>query len=133
MIIKDAYPGSEKVYLNGELFPYLRVGMRQVKLTDTAKKVDGKLHFTKNAPVYVYDTSGAFTDPNIECDLKLGLPRLRESWIVERADVEQLSHITSDYGRERAADKSLDHLRFEHICNPYRAKAGKEITQLYYP
>ena len=132
MIIKDSYPGSEKVYLQGELFPQIRVGMRRVNLTDTVKKVDGKLVSSKNSPVYVYDTSGPFTDPDIACDLKQGLPRLRESWLQERGDVEQLEQISSEYGRMRAADASLDHLRFDHICKPYRAKEGKQISQLYY-
>ena len=132
MIIKDSYPGSEKVYLQGELFPQIRVGMRRVNLTDTVKKVDGKLVSSKNSPVYVYDTSGPFTDPAVACDLKQGLPRLRESWLQERGDVEQLEQISSEYGRMRAADASLDHLRFDHICKPYRAKEGKQISQLYY-
>ena len=61
-------------------------------------------------------------------DLKKGLPRLREEWIVGRGDVEQLPEITSEYGQMRRDDKSLDHLRFEHIALPYRAKKGEAIT-----
>ncbi|MEI2422227.1 hypothetical protein V6O07_18245, partial [Arthrospira platensis SPKY2] len=75
---------------------------------------------------------GAFSDPNVEVDLKKGLPRLRESWILKRGDVEQLSEISSSYGRMRRDDQALDHLRFEHIALPYRAQAGCAITQMAY-
>ena len=77
---------------------------------------------TPNPHVYIYDTSGPFSDPDIEIDLKKGLPRLREEWILNRGDVEQLPEISSEYGRMRRDDGSLDHLRFEHIALPYRAK-----------
>lgn len=79
---------------------------------------------TPNPHVYIYDTSGPFSDPDIEIDLKKGLPRLREEWILNRGDVEQLPEISSEYGRMRRDDGSLDHLRFEHIALPYRAKAA---------
>ena len=129
--MKNSYPGSEKVYVPGKLYD-IQVGMRKVNLTDTVKIVDGKRITRHNDPVYVYDTSGAYTDPKIEIDLEKGLPRLRESWIIERNDVERLSEITSQYGRSRTADKSLDPIRFKYVQLPYRAKTGKEITQMYY-
>lgn len=129
--MKNSYPGSEKVYVPGKLYD-IQVGMRKVNLTDTVKIVDGKRITRHNDPVYVYDTSGAYTDPKIEIDLEKGLPRLRESWIIERNDVERLSEITSQYGRSRMADKSLDPIRFKYVQLPYRAKTGKEITQMYY-
>ena len=129
--MKNSYPGSEKVYVPGKLYD-IQVGMRKVNLTDTVKIVDGKRITRHNDPVYVYDTSGAYTDPKIEIDLEKGLPRLRESWITERNDVERLSEITSQYGRSRTADKSLDPIRFKNVQLPYRAKKGKEITQMYY-
>ena len=129
--MKNSFPGSEKVYVPGKLYD-IQVGMRKVNLTDTVKIVDGKRITRHNDPVYVYDTSGAYTDPKIEIDLEKGLPRLRESWIIERNDVERLSEITSQYGRSRMADKSLDPIRFKHVQLPYRAKTGKEITQMYY-
>ena len=106
--------------------------MQKVNLTPTVNIVNGEKVATPNAPVYIYDTSGPFSDPDIEIDLKKGLPRMRESWITGRGDVEQLPSITSEYGKMRRDDKSLDHLRFEHIALPYRAKAGKAITQMAY-
>lgn len=129
---KKAYAQREKAYMNGKLFPFIRVGMQKVNLTPTVKIVNGEKEMTPNAPVYIYDTSGPFSDPSMQIDLKKGLPRMRESWITARGDVEQLPSITSEYGKMRRDDKSLDHLRFEHIALPYRAKAGKCCTQMYY-
>ena len=83
-----------------------------------------------NDPVYVYDTSGVYTDPNVKIDINSGLPRLREEWIERRDDLEQLPHISSDYGRMREADKSLDSIRFAHRYAPRRAAAGRQITQM---
>ena len=128
---KITYPESEKVYMQGQLHPYLKVGMRKVNLTPTVVVENGKKVMTENASVYIYDTSGAYSDPEQKVDLKKGLPRLREPWIQER-DVERLPEISSEYGKMRLADKSLDSLRFDHITLPYRAKAGKQITQMYY-
>lgn len=128
---KITYPESEKVYMQGQLHSYLKVGMRKVNLTPTVVVENGKKVMTENAPVYIYDTSGAYSDPEQKVDLKKGLPRLREPWIQER-DVERLTEISSEYGKMRLADKSLDSLRFDHITLPYRAKAGKQITQMYY-
>ena len=127
-----AYAHAEKAYMQGNLFPFIQVGMQKVNLTPTVTMTDGEKVMTPNEPVYIYDTSGPFSDPNIEIDLKKGLPRMRESWITSRGDVEQLTSITSEYGKMRRDDKSLDHLRFEHISLPYRAKEGKCCTQMYY-
>ena len=131
--IKIAFPNSHKVYMYGELFPDIKVGMRRVDLMPTVSvDSDGNKVSRNNESVYIYDTSGPFGDENANIDLKKGLPRMRESWILRRNDVEQLENITSEYGRMRLADKSLDCLRFEHISKPYRAKAGRQISQMYY-
>lgn len=131
--IKISFPNSEKYYINGKLFPDVKVGMRKVKLMPTVTLDEkGDKVFKENDPVLVYDTSGAFGDKNVEIDLKKGLPRFREEWIKQRGDAEQLSEITSEYGKMRLSDKSLDHLRFEHIQKPYRAKKGHNVSQMYY-
>lgn len=132
-LMKIKYPSSEKVYMEGTLFPEIRVAMRKVKLTPTVTKdKNGEKHFSENAPVYVYDTSGAYSDPKVEINLKRGLPRLREPWILKRGGVEKLSQQSSEYCRERLANKSLDELRFQHIALPYRALPGKSVTQMAY-
>ena len=131
-IEKTSSPNSEKVYIKGTLHPEISVGMRKVKLMPTVEVVNGEKVIHENAPVYVYDTSGAFSDPAVEVNLEKGLPRLREEWIVKRGDVERLTDISSEYGRMRRDDSSLDHLRFDHITLPYKAKDGMQITQMYY-
>lgn len=131
--MKIKYPSSEKVYMEGTLFPEIRVAMRKVNLTPTVTKdKNGEKHISENAPVYVYDTSGAYSDPKVEINLKRGLPRLREPWILKRGGVEKLSQQSSEYCRERLANKSLDELRFQHIALPYRALPGKSVTQMAY-
>lgn len=132
-LMKIKYPSSEKVYMEGTLFPEIRVAMRKVNLTPTVTKdKNGEKYFSENAPVYVYDTSGAYSDPKVEINLKRGLPRLREPWILKRGGVEKLSQQSSEYCRERLANKSLDELRFQHIALPYRALPGKSVTQMAY-
>ena len=81
---KIEYPNSEKVYMQGEIYPEIRVGMRKVKLTPTVTIENGQKKSEKNPDVYVYDTSGPYSDKNISIDLKKGLPRMREKWIEER-------------------------------------------------
>lgn len=125
----NSYPGSEKIYVPGKLHP-IKVAMRRINLTPTVKIVDGEKVMTENAPVTVYDTSGVYTDQNVATDINRGIPRLREEWLKDRDDLEQLEAITSDYGRMREADKSLDTIRFAHRYAPLRAKEGKTITQM---
>ena len=128
----ESYPASEKIYVPGTLFP-IKVGMRKISLTPTVTfDHDNSRIVTENAPVCVYDTSGPFSDPDVKVDINRGIPRLREQWIADRGDVEQLDNITSEYGRERLADKSLDEIRFPHLMKPYKAKPGKRITQMAY-
>ena len=128
--MKISYPSSEKVYMPGNIFPELRVAMRRVKLTPTVTKdAEGNKHFAENSPVMVYDTSGPYSDPHTQIDLKKGLPRLREPWIKQR-EVELLPEFSSAYCREQLADRNLDSLRFSHHHLPLRAKAGAHITQL---
>ena len=122
-IIKDSYPSSEKIYIPGKLFP-IQVGMRKINLTDTVTVENGKRIHTPNAPVYVYDTSGPYTDPDITVDIDKGLPRLRESWITARGDVERQDDITSKYGRARRDDPSLDPIRFKNTPLPLQSQTG---------
>ena len=106
---KKAYAQREKAYMQGKLFPQIKIGMTKVNLTPTVVKDErGIPHTEPNAPVYIYDTSGPYSDPNYQVDLKKGLPRMREQWILDRNDTEQLKEVTSEYGKQRLADHSLD-------------------------
>ncbi|MDE5745441.1 MAG: phosphomethylpyrimidine synthase ThiC, partial [Paramuribaculum sp.] len=123
------YPGSEKVYMDGTIHP-VKVAMRKVILTPTVTVDGDKKTIVENDPVYVYDTSGVYTDPNVKIDINAGIPRIREQWIAKRDDLEKLPGITSEYGQMRENDKTLDSIRFANRHTPYRAKEGKEITQM---
>jgi phosphomethylpyrimidine synthase len=130
VISRTPFPASRKIYVKGQIHN-IQVAMREVVLSET--KLHGRFGETEpNASVTIYDTSGPFTDPDIEIDVKQGLPRLREQWIVGRGDVEQLQAISSDYGNLHANDQKLDTLRFAHISKPYKAKPGMNVSQMHY-
>jgi phosphomethylpyrimidine synthase len=126
-----SYPNSKKIYVNGTIHP-IKVAMRQIDLYPTVKIENGKRVEYANAPVVVYDTSGVFTDPEVKIDINKGIPRLREQWIVDRDDTEQLDGMTSEYGRQRLENKALDEIRFPIITAPRKAKEGKRVTQMHY-
>ncbi|EOR94170.1 Hydroxymethylpyrimidine phosphate synthase ThiC [Arcticibacter svalbardensis MN12-7] len=129
-ISRSPFPASRKVYVQGTLHD-IKVSMREVILSDT--QLHGRFGETEpNAAVTLYDTSGPYTDPDIHIDVKQGISRLRESWIVERNDVDQLEKISSNYGNQRANDPELDVLRFTHIGKPYKAKPERNVSQMHY-
>jgi phosphomethylpyrimidine synthase len=121
-------PNSRKIYVEGSR-PDIRVPMREITQDDTPTAFGGE----KNPPIFVYDCSGPYSDPNARIDIRNGLPALRAGWIAERGDTEELADLTSEFGRMRAADKELDELRFPGLHRkPLRAKAGRNVTQLHY-
>lgn len=128
----SSYPNSEKIYVNGELFPQIKVGMRRINLYPTVKIENGKRVEYPNAPVTVYDTSGVYTDPNVKLDIKKGVPRIRQQWIEDRKDTVELPSITSKYGRARLENESLDEIRFPVQYAPRVASEGKRVTQMHY-
>ncbi len=121
------FAASEKVYIEGSR-PDIRVPMRKVSQSDTPTGHGAE----QNPPLYVYDTSGLYTDPSVTIDLRMGLPALRAAWIDERQDTEQLEGPSSLYGQRRQTDPELEKLRFEHIQRPRRAKLGSNVTQMHY-
>ena len=117
----ESYPNSEKIFIDGDIHP-IKVAMRQIHQTDTF--VGGSEEnpvYEKNEPIPVYDTSGPYTDPNTKIDVHAGLPKLRQSWIEARDDVEALDGVTSEFAQTRLADDSLDELRFANLPKPLRA------------
>ncbi|HEX3368096.1 MAG TPA: phosphomethylpyrimidine synthase ThiC [Candidatus Cybelea sp.] len=107
-----------KVYVSGD-DPSIRVPRRAIALTD------GTVHT-------VYDTSGPYTDPQSEVDIRHGLATLRERWIAARADTVELERPSSLYRRGRDAMPALDELRFPAPRRPKRAKPGRNVTQMHY-
>jgi phosphomethylpyrimidine synthase len=134
-VTRDPFPNSKKVYRGGELHPSVRVAMREISLSPTKVHVatgSQSAESRPNAPVTVYDTSGPFTDPSVDIDVRVGLPPLRRQWILDRNDVEELPAQSSAYGLDRLADTRLDTVRFPNLRKPLRAKGGACVTQLEY-
>ncbi|MCH7335368.1 phosphomethylpyrimidine synthase ThiC [Acinetobacter sp. NIPH 2699] len=120
-------PASNKVYVEGSR-PDIQVPFRAISLTDTPTGLGGE----HNPPVMIYDTSGVYTDPNVQIDLNKGLPSVRQAWIEERDDTDVLSGLSSEFGQARLKDIRTADIRFAHIQNPRRAKAGKNVSQMHY-
>ncbi|UCX04508.1 phosphomethylpyrimidine synthase ThiC [Shewanella glacialimarina] len=126
------HPNSEKIYLQGSRAD-LHVAMRQIHQTDTILGGDDTNPLTEqNPPLKVYDCAGAYSDPNAEINVRLGLAKLRQTWIEERDDTEALDGASSHFTQQRLADDGLDHLRFDALVPPRRAKVGKRVTQMHY-
>jgi len=121
------FTASEKVYVEGSRSD-IRVPMRKISQSDTPTAMGAET----NPPIYVYDTSGPYTDAAVEIDLRLGLAPLREKWIEERQDTVELDGPSSVFGNKRQSDPELASLRFEHIRKPRRAKVGVNVTQMHY-
>ena len=120
------FPGSRKVYVEGSR-PDIRVPMRAVSQSETAALFGAE----KNPDIYIYDTSGPYTDPDARIDLTRGLPALRAAWIAERDDTEELPGLSSEYGRARLDDSRLDGLRFDNSRKPLRAREGRNVSQMH--
>lgn len=129
LITRTPLPNSQKVYVAGKIYD-IQVPMREIRQTDTIERNTGKR--IANPAITVYDTSGPYTDPNVSIDVRRGLERIRENWILERGDVEKLPFSSSLYSMERLNDEKLDYLRFQHLRQPLRAKAGANVTQMHY-
>jgi len=123
------FPASNKVYVQGSR-PDLRVGMREVQLTPTPSG-EGQSPCA-NPPLRVYDTSGPYTDPLAEIDIRRGLLPLREAWIRERSDTEKLREDSSPFSRRLHGSPAADALLFQRQRPPRRAAAGKAVTQMHY-
>jgi phosphomethylpyrimidine synthase len=123
----EPFPNSRKVYIEGSR-PDVRVPMRAISQSATPDSFGGE----PNPPLFVYDTSGPYTDPAARIDIRRGLGTPRLPWILERGDTEELAGPTSDYGKARLADPALTALRFELQRTPRRAKAGRNVTQMHY-
>ncbi len=125
---RQPYPNSKKIYVTGSRDD-IRVPMREITLSDTHSS-DGS---EPNAALTIYDTSGPYTDPDVDIDLRSGLADVRTAWIEERGDTEVLTDLSSAYGRGRAVDENLAQLRFVgHTRKPRKAKSGGNVTQMHY-
>lgn len=128
----SAFPQSRRIWITGSRED-IRVPMREITLSPT--HIGGSKEqplYVQNEAVPVYDTAGAYGDPAAQLDVHRGLEKLRARWIAERDDSELLEQNSSGYTQQRLADEGLDHLRFDHLPTPRRARAGRRVTQLHY-
>ncbi|MFQ2526684.1 phosphomethylpyrimidine synthase ThiC [Aeromonas caviae] len=127
-----AHPNSRRIFIEGSRAD-IRVPLREIQLADTfVGGTKDAPQFEPNEPVPVYDTSGPYGEEAAPIDVRRGLPRLRENWVLERDDTDALDGLSSTFTQERLADEGLDHLRFEHLPSARRAKPGRRVTQLHY-
>ena len=135
-------PNSQRVYVEGEIHPEVRVPFREISLGPT-KDFDGQLE--PNEPVRVYDTSGPWGDPQFDGDSSKGIPAVREEWIRGRGDVAEYDgrvvearddgyltegHRESNWAR-RNPQSAIRDSQFQKR-KPLRASAGHPVTQLWY-
>jgi phosphomethylpyrimidine synthase len=133
VITRDPFPRSKKVYVNGKIHD-INVAMREIDVDSSASTFggNGSKGSGGNLSVTVYDTSGPYTDPSVDIDVHRGLQQLRQKWILERGDVEQLADFSSQYARSSIQDSNLKGIRFKHLRKPMCAKPGMNVTQMHY-
>jgi phosphomethylpyrimidine synthase len=117
-ITHKPFPGSRKVYATGR-DAAIRVPMRAVALAD------GETHI-------LYDTSGPYTDPEAQLDVRKGLPAIRQAWIEGRGDTVELERPSSVYRIARESMHELDAIRFVPTRKARVAKSGAAVTQMHY-
>jgi len=123
----EAFPNSKKIYIQGSRDD-IRVPMREISQSPT---LVGTIK-EENPSIAVYDTSGPYTDPTVDIDIRQGLNHLRKAWIDERGDTEALPQFSSAYGRQRMQSPELEKIRYEHTPLPRRARTGKNVSQMHY-
>ncbi len=124
--------GSQKIYVQSAQHASVRVPLRSIAQTPTTAGLPAGADPRPNPNVLVYDTSGPYTDATAEIAIDRGLPCVRAEWVEARKDTIALDAATSEFGKKRLGDKSLDAIRFPSVRPPRRAKSGSNVTQLHY-
>lgn len=130
-ITRDPFPNSRKIYVNGKIHD-IKVAMREIELDDSNPMFSANGGSTKNYSIAVYDTSGPYTNPDVDIDVHKGLNPIRGEWIFERGDVERLPDFSSEFARSRLRESKLNGIRFKYIKKPLRAKPTRTVTQMHY-
>ncbi|HZA56412.1 MAG TPA: hypothetical protein VE616_19370, partial [Candidatus Udaeobacter sp.] len=119
-------PASHKIYVHNHHCPDIQVGMRAIVVSTTEAGHAGNAH--ANPPVMVYDTSGPYTDPNVETDIRKGLRPLRLDWIKARGDVEEIaahSYVNGNGKNDSKLDLATERFPDASRRPILRAKAGR--------
>ena len=125
VITRDPFPKSKKIYVDGKIHD-IRVAMREVETDDPISDAPGADKFS----ITLYDTSGPYTDPDVDIDVHRGLPPLREKWIRERGDVQELPDFSSEFARKRL--ERANGITFGNIRKPLCAAPSRNVTQMHY-
>ncbi|MXW23029.1 MAG: phosphomethylpyrimidine synthase ThiC [Candidatus Dadabacteria bacterium] len=125
VITRDPFPKSKKIYVDGKIHD-IKVAMREVETDDPISDAPGADKFS----ITLYDTSGPYTDPDVDIDVHRGLPPLREKWIRERGDVQELSDFSSEFARKRL--ERANGITFGNIRKPLCAVPSRNVTQMHY-
>ena len=124
-ITRDSFPNSKKIYVDGKIHD-IKVGMREVETDDFLSDAPGADKFR----ITLYDTSGPYTDPDVDIDVHRGLQPLREKWIKGRGDVSELSDFSSEFARKRL--ERANGITFGNIRKPLCAAPSRNVTQMHY-
>ena len=129
-ISRDPFPNSKKVYVQGDIHPNVSVGMREIQISESDNFFSSN---PKNNSAYftTYDTSGPYTDKDIDIDITKGLPKIREKWILDRGDVEFASNFSSAFTNREREKNDLIPLKFLNR-KPLVAKEGSNVSQMHY-
>jgi len=125
VITRDPFPNSKKIYVDGKIHD-IKVAMREVGTDDSLSDTPGADKFS----ITLYDTSGPYTDPDVDIDVHRGLPPLREKWIREREDVSELPDFSSEFARKRL--ERVNGITFGNIRKPLCATPSRNVTQMHY-
>ena len=132
IISREPFPNSKKVYVKGIIHD-IEVAMREIELDDSKSGFgNGKGNGLHNSAIPTYDTSGPYTDPGVDIDVRKGLHRLREGWIIARGDVEKLDDFSLDFYKNKYRNSKANGITFSNVHKPYRAKQGCAVTQMHY-
>ena len=123
----QSFPNSRKIHIQG-CTPNIRVPMREIRQSDSPTDFGGE----SNEPIYVYDTSGPYTDPEVDIDLEQGLAPVREPWIKDLGDSKDLEGPSSKLGRLRNSEGKNQYPLFQYQRPPRCAKSGHNVTQMHY-
>ena len=124
-VTRDPFPNSKKIYVDGKLHD-IKVAMREVETDDFLSDAPGADKFR----ITLYDTSGPYTDPDVNIDVHRGLQPLREKWIKGRGDVLELPDFSSEFARKRL--ERANGITFGNIRKPLCAAPSRNVTQMHY-
>ena len=115
------FKNSEKVYLSGSTKD-IRVPMR--KITQTSLKTsEGE---EKQPPIFVYDSSGPYTDPEVSFDIKEGLPSSR-TWLKKRLE-EDPSSTQMSLAKKGIVTPEMEYIAIRENQNIEKNRKLKEGT-----